>query len=63
MNFYVVSAGNHQKSLDCIRSRLVYEFTKHKYELHCIIELKEIKQRLNESVWDSNKRFKNLMVR
>ena len=63
MNFYVVIAGNHQKSLYRVRSGLVYEFMKHKYELQCIIELKEIKKMFDESLSYFNQRFKNLVAR
>jgi hypothetical protein len=44
-----------------IRKALLKELQKSKSGSQCIIELKEIKQPTNESVWDFEKRFKILM--
>ena len=45
-----------------IREGLFKEFKKPKYEAQYITELKEIKQFLNESVWDFDQWFKTLMA-
>ena len=39
------------------------EFKKPKSESQCITEIKEIKQALEESVWDFDKQFKTLMAK
>jgi hypothetical protein len=48
------------KPLNEIKNELVAEFKKPKSELQCIIELKEIKQKVAEPIWNFNKRFKTL---
>ena len=49
-------------SLNEIREGIFEEFKKPKSEAQYIIELKEIKQFLNETVWDFDQRFKTLMA-
>lgn len=44
-----------------IKVSLITDFKKSKFEFQCITELKEIKQNINESVWDFNHRFNTLM--
>jgi hypothetical protein len=39
---------------------LIVEFKKSKLELQCITELKEIKQKVVEPVWEFDQRFKTL---
>jgi hypothetical protein len=46
-----------------VRQALLKEFQKPKSQSQCITELKEIKQIVNESVWDYNQRFKILKDR
>jgi hypothetical protein len=49
------------RKLADIRKYLLKEFQKSKLDLWCSKELKEIKNLVNESVWDFDKRFKILM--
>jgi hypothetical protein len=51
------------RTLAEIRQALLKEFKKPKSESQYITELKEIKQVQNESVWDYDQRFKDLMGR
>ena len=48
------------KPLNEIKNALIVEFKKPKSESQCIIELKEIKQRVAEPVWEFDQRFKTL---
>ena len=63
MKFYVAPAGTPQKTLEEIRATMVSEFRKHKSDSQCIIEIKEIKQALEKTVWDFDQRFKMLMAK
>jgi hypothetical protein len=46
------------KPLNEIKNALTAEFKKSKSESQCITELKEIKQRVEEPVWEFDQRFK-----
>jgi hypothetical protein len=48
------------KPLNEIKNLLIAEFKKPKSESQCIIELKEIKQTVEEPVWEFDQRFKTL---
>jgi hypothetical protein len=48
------------KPLNVIKTELITEFKKPKSESQCITELKEIKQRVAEPVWEFDQRFKTL---
>jgi hypothetical protein len=48
------------KPLNEIKNALTVEFKKPKLESHCTIELKEIKQRIFEPIWEFDQRFKTL---
>jgi hypothetical protein len=48
------------KPMNEIKTVLIAEFKKPKSELQCIIELKEIKQKVVEPVWEFDQRFKTL---
>jgi hypothetical protein len=48
------------KPLNVIKTALIAEFKKPKSESQCITELKEIKQRVAELVWECDQRFKTL---
>ena len=63
MKFVQVPTGHPQKILAQIRTRLIEEFKKPKYESQYITKLKEIKQYPNESIWDFDQRFKTLMAK
>ena len=63
MKFYIVPPGTSQKNLEEIRVAMIFEFIKPKYESQCITEIKEIKQALAKSVWDSDQQFKTLMAK
>jgi hypothetical protein len=58
MNF--VKGVVQPKPLNDIKTALSAEFKKPKSNSQCIIELKEIKQRVVEAVWEFDKRFKTL---
>jgi hypothetical protein len=49
------------KPLNEIKNALIVEFKKPNSESQCIIELKEIKQRVVELVWEFNQRFMTLI--
>jgi hypothetical protein len=51
------------KPLTQIKNTLIAEFKKPMSESQCITELKEIKQKVVEPVWDFDKRFKTLTNR
>ena len=40
---------------------MISEFKKPKSESQCIIELKEIKQKLTETIWEFDQKFKTLL--
>ena len=63
MRFMLVPHGGTSKKLDEIRKGLFEEFKKPKSEAQYIIELKEIKQFPNETIWDFDQWFKTLMAR
>ena len=62
MKFIQVPTGTPVKILDEVQKGLIKEFWKSKSEVKYITELKEIKQFLNETVWDFDQRFKTLMA-
>jgi len=51
----------HPKLLNIIKTALIAEFKKPKLESQCITEMKEIKQRVIEPVWEFDQRFKTLI--
>ena len=63
MKYCIVPLGAPQKNLEEICAAMISEFRKPKSESQCITEIKEIKQALVETVWDSDQRFKNLMAK
>ena len=63
MKFIQVPQGTPMKTLDEIQMRLTEEFRKPKLEAQYIMELKEIKQFRNETIWDFDQRFKTPMAR
>jgi len=58
MNF--VKGIAQPKPLNEMNKMLIVEFKKPKSESQCITELKEIKQRIVEPVWEFDQRFKTL---
>ena len=62
MRFMQVPQGIATKTLNEIQEGLLKEFKKPKYEAQYITELKEIKQFLNETIWDFYQWFKTLMA-
>jgi hypothetical protein len=58
MNFF--QGVVHPKPLNEIKTALIAEFKKPNSELQCITELKEIKQKIPEPVWEFYQRFKTL---
>jgi len=63
MKFQTTTPAGHTRTLAKIKTALILEFKKPKSESQCNTELKEIKQSLNEMVWDFDQRFKSLMDR
>jgi hypothetical protein len=51
------------KPLNEIKNALITEFKKPKLESQCITELKEIKQKVVEPVWEFDQRLKTLIGR
>ena len=49
------------RTLVQVRVVLIGEFKKPKLESQCITNLKEIKQKLTESVWEFDQKFKTLL--
>jgi hypothetical protein len=56
----VVQGLAQPKTLDEINNVLIAEFKKPKSESQCIIELKKIKKKVAEPVWEFYQRFKTL---
>jgi len=54
-------SNNQIRKLADIKTTLIKEFNKLKFELQCITELKEIKQKPTESVWEFDYRFEVLL--
>jgi hypothetical protein len=52
--------GAAPKPLNVIKTALIVEFKKPKSKSQCIIELKKIKQRIVQPVWEFDQRFKIL---
>ena len=63
MKYCVVLLGQPQRALEDIRHAMISEFRKPQYESQCIVEIKEIKQALAETIWDFDQRFKTLTVK
>ena len=61
MRFMQVLQGTLAKTLNEIREGLFEEFKKPKSEAQYITELKEIKQFMNETIWDFDQWFNTLM--
>jgi hypothetical protein len=53
----------HTKSLNEIKNTFIIEFKKPKLESQCITDMKEIKQKVAEPVWEIDHRFKTLTDR
>jgi len=63
MKLYRTTPIGQARMLTKIRQELLKEFKKPKSKSQYIIELKEIKHVQNESVWDYDQSFKDLMGR
>jgi hypothetical protein len=59
----LVQGMTQPKPLNEIKNALVAEFKKPKSESKCITELKEIKQKVAEPVWEFDQRFNTLIDR
>ena len=62
MRFMQVPQGTMMKTLNEIQEGLFKEFKKPKSEAQYITELKEIKQFMNETIWDFDQWFNTLMA-
>jgi hypothetical protein len=58
-----VNGVAHSKPLNEIKTALSEEFKKPKSESQCITELKEIKKKVVEPVWEFDQRFNTLTCR
>ena len=54
-------SNGQNRTLTQVKAMLIGEFKKPKLEYQCIIELKEIKQKSMESVWEFDQKFKTLL--
>ncbi len=61
LTWFMKFSSGHNHTLDQIKTTLMKEFKKPKFESQCITELKEIQQKHGESVWDFDQRFKVLL--
>jgi hypothetical protein len=56
-----VKASVQPKALNGIKTKFSAEFKNPKLDSRCITDLKEIKQKVNELVWEFDQRFKTLI--
>ena len=63
MKYCIVPLEALQKTLEEIRSIMISEFRKPKFESQCNPEIKEIRQVFKETVWDFDQQFKTLMAK
>lgn len=61
LTWYMKYDVQQNKTLDVIRTTLIANFKKPKSKSQCIMELKEIKHKPLETIWDFDQRFKVLM--
>ena len=61
LNQFMKYSNGQNRTLVQVRVALISEFKKPKLESRCIIELKEIKHKSIESVWEFDQKFKTLL--
>jgi hypothetical protein len=60
VKYYTTTPAGQTRTLEDVRRALLKEFQTPKSKSHCITEMKEIKQIMNELVWYYGQRFKIL---
>ena len=61
LNWFMKYSNGKTRTLAEVRAMLSSEFKKPKSKSQCITELKEIKQKPTESVWEFDQKFKTLL--
>ena len=61
LNWFMKYYNRKNRTLSQVRVALISEFKKPKLESQCITELKEIKKKLIETVWEFDQKFKTLL--
>ena len=61
LNWFMKYSNGKNRTLVQVRVALIGEFKKPKLESQCITELKELKQKPIESVWEFDQKFKTLL--
>ena len=61
LNWFMKYSNGQARTLPEVKAAMIAEFKKPKSKSQCITELKEIKQKPNESVWEFHQKFKTLL--
>ena len=61
LNWFMKYSNGQMRTLAKVRVVLSNEFKKPKSESQCITELKKIKQKPTESVWEFHQKFKTML--
>jgi hypothetical protein len=61
LNWFMKYSNGQVRTLPEVKDAMIVELKKPKSESECITELKEIKQKPNESVWEFDQKFKTLL--
>ena len=61
LNWFMKYSNGQVRTLPEVKVAMIAKFKKPKSESQCITELKEIKQKPNESVWEFDQKFKTLL--
>ena len=61
LNWFMKYSNGQVRTLPEVKVSMITEFKKPKSESQCITELKEIKQKPNESMWEFDQKFKTLL--
>ena len=61
LNWFMKYSNGHVRTLPEVKAAMIVEFKKRKSVSQCITELKDIKQRPNESMWEFDQKFKTLL--
>ena len=63
MKYCVLPLGKPYRILEEIRHAMISKFINPQFDSQCIIEIKEIKQALEETIWDFDQWFKMLTAK
>ena len=61
LNWFIKYSNGQVRTLLEVKDAMITEFKKPKLEYQCITELKQIKKKSNESVWEFDQKFKTLL--